>query len=83
LPNEKRETSAVQGPDEREPGSGATTAQARIDTLASSDELRASLLRLPVAERRRVLEEQAEQILSHYLDDPEWRETQGGDIVDY
>jgi len=44
---------------------------------------RRALMKLPLAERRRVLAEQAAKVAAHYDDDTEWRELQGGDIVDY
>ncbi len=51
----------------------------------SIEELRA-FLRLPTIERRRILEEQASRLLSHYQEDDARRdreEWQGGDIVEY
>lgn len=44
---------------------------------------RRELMKLPLAERRRLLAEQSEKIASHYEEDTEWRKLQGGDIVDY
>lgn len=44
---------------------------------------RRAFLRLPMAERRRLLEEQAAQMANHYAQDTRWREIQGGDIVAY
>jgi Zn-dependent peptidase ImmA (M78 family)/DNA-binding XRE family transcriptional regulator len=44
---------------------------------------RRALMKLPLAERRRVLAEQAAKVAAHYDSDTEWRELQGGDIVDY
>jgi hypothetical protein len=35
---------------------------------------RRAFLKLPLAERRRLLAEQADQMVSHYEQDPEWRE---------
>jgi hypothetical protein len=46
-------------------------------------EERRAFLRLPLAERRRILAEQAERLEAHYEEDTEWREFQGGDIVEY
>lgn len=46
-------------------------------------EERRAFLRLPLAERRRILAEQAESLQAHYEEDTEWREFQGGDIVEY
>lgn len=44
---------------------------------------RRALMKLPLAERRRVLAEQAARVAAHYDNDTEWRDLQGGDIVDY
>jgi len=44
---------------------------------------RRALMKLPLSERRRILAEQADKIASHYEEDTEWRELQGGDIVEY
>ena len=44
---------------------------------------RREFLRLPLAERRRILTEQAEKLTNHYEKDSEWREWLDGDIVDY
>ncbi len=44
---------------------------------------RRAFLRLPVEERRRILAEQAEGAAAYYEAHPEWRELQGGDIVEY
>ncbi len=48
----------------------------------TSDQRRA-FLRLPMAERRRILADQAAQMAGHYQHDDSWRETQDGDIVEY
>ncbi|HEX5415903.1 MAG TPA: type II toxin-antitoxin system YhaV family toxin [Chloroflexota bacterium] len=39
-------------------------------------------LRLPMAERRRMLAEQAEVVAAWYEKDTEWKEIQGGDLVE-
>jgi len=44
---------------------------------------RPAFLKLPIEERRRILEEQAEQLHKHYEQDQSWREVQGGDVLDY
>lgn len=44
---------------------------------------RQAFLRLPMAERRRILAEQAAEQEQHYREDGSWREIQGGDIVEY
>ena len=40
-------------------------------------------LRLPLEERRRILEEQAEIMRPYYEQNTEWREFLSGDIVEY
>ncbi len=45
--------------------------------------MRQAFLRLPLEERRRILTQQADAMLSHYEQDTEWRELQNGDIVEY
>ena len=44
---------------------------------------RRAFLRLPIAERSRLLAEQAEKMVSYYEQDTEWRELQGGDFIDF
>ncbi len=44
---------------------------------------RKALMRLSLAERNRILAEQAEKMVGHYEQDTEWRELSGGDFVDY
>jgi hypothetical protein len=44
---------------------------------------RRAFLRLPLAERRRILKEQAESLAGHYEGETEWREWLAGDIVEY
>lgn len=44
---------------------------------------RRALAKLPVDERRRVLAEQAARIAEHYEHDEEWRDLDGGDVIDY
>ena len=46
-------------------------------------QVRQTFLKLPLAERRRLLAEQAERIGSYYQHDGEWREWLQGDIVEY
>jgi hypothetical protein len=46
-------------------------------------EQRLAFLKLPMAERSRILESQAETILDHYQQDSEWQELMAGDIIDY
>jgi flagellar biosynthesis/type III secretory pathway chaperone len=44
---------------------------------------RRALAKLPVDERRRVLAEQAARIAEHYEHDEQWRDLDGGDVVEY
>lgn len=46
-------------------------------------EQRLAFLKLPMAERKRMLENQAEAMFEHYQQDSEWRELMSGDIIDY
>ena len=56
-------------------------------TLDSSQNLsleqRLAFLKLPIAERKRILQSQAETMLAHYQKDSEWQELMAGDIIDY
>ncbi len=45
------------------------------------DERRA-FLRKPLTERRSILAQQAEKMLTHYQSSDEWRELMAGDIID-
>ncbi|GAP95227.1 hypothetical protein [Leptolyngbya sp. NIES-2104] len=55
-----------------------------IDQLPESTlEQRKAFLRLPLAERQRILAEQADALTFHYEQDTEWKELQAGDIVEY
>lgn len=51
------------------------------EPLSLSD--RRAFMQLPLAERRRILAKQAEAMVEHYEQETEWREFQGGDIIDY
>jgi hypothetical protein len=44
---------------------------------------RLSFLKLPIAERRQILERQAEAMIEHYQQDSEWKELMAGDIIEY
>ena len=44
---------------------------------------RRKFLQLPKAERNRILSEQAEEMVDFYEHDTEWREWEGGPIVEY
>ena len=57
------------------------------DTLetASSWSLieRRAFFKLPTDLRHNLLEKQAKQMADYYQNDPEWRELEGGDLVEY
>jgi transcriptional regulator with XRE-family HTH domain len=56
----------------------------RLDEKESPTSLRRrAFLKLPLEERRRILEEQATQMQKVYEADDSWREIQGGDIVEH
>ena len=44
---------------------------------------RRAFLELPTDLRRSLLEKQAKQMADYYQNDPEWRELEGGDLVEY
>ncbi|MBM3240072.1 ribbon-helix-helix protein, CopG family [Candidatus Poribacteria bacterium] len=44
---------------------------------------RRAFMDLPIEERRKIMAEQAEEILFSYEQDSEWKELQRGDIVEY
>jgi hypothetical protein len=44
---------------------------------------RRAFLKLPLEERRRKMAEQAEKMSTYYMRNTEWRETQGGDLIEY
>ena len=44
---------------------------------------RRKFLQLPKAERNRILSEQAKEMADFYENDPEWREWEGGPLVEY
>ena len=50
---------------------------------SSTLEQRLAFLKLPMIERRRILESQAETALAHYQQNSEWQELMSGDIIDY
>ncbi|MEG4328999.1 DUF433 domain-containing protein [Microcoleus sp. AT3-A2] len=53
-----------------------------IPTLASYPSRR-EFMKLPLEERGRILERQAEAMLQHYQEDREWQELEAGDLIDY
>ncbi len=54
-----------------------------IEEQALSLEQRLDFLKLPIVERRRILESQTETMLNHYQQDSEWQELMSGDIINY
>ena len=44
---------------------------------------RRDFLALPMEERGRILEMQSERMVTYYSEHSDWRELQGGDIVEY
>lgn len=62
-----------------EPAVAESSAEEKTLTL----EQRQDFLKLPMSERRRILETQAEAMLAHYQEDSEWQELMAGDIIDY
>lgn len=46
-------------------------------------EQRRAFLRLPLEERRCILEQQAENMVNHYQQNLEWQEFLAGDIIEY
>jgi uncharacterized protein (DUF433 family) len=44
---------------------------------------RREFMKLPLEERGRILERQAEAMLQHYQEDREWQELEAGDLIDY
>ena len=44
---------------------------------------RRAFFELPTDLRRSLLREQAKQMADYYQNDPEWRELEGGDLVEY
>ncbi|QLE57994.1 hypothetical protein FD725_22245 [Nostoc sp. TCL26-01] len=56
----------------------------RVDITIKSHKInRSEFMKLPLEERRRILAEQAEQMLLHYQQDKEWQELETGDLLDY
>lgn len=57
------------------------------ETVKQSDNLtlreRKAFMRLPIEQRRKVLEKQAQELAAHYDEDKDWKETESGDFIDY
>ena len=63
--------------------SDPTIADSPAEEQTLTLEERQDFLKLPMSERRRILESQAEAMLTHYQQDSEWQELMAGDIIDY
>lgn len=59
-----------------------TTRQKKENTELTLSQRR-EFLKLPVEERRRILEQQSNRIQHHYQEDTQWQEWLEGDIIDY
>ncbi|WP_414581288.1 hypothetical protein [Scytonema sp. PCC 10023] len=57
--------------------------QASQITAQSNKISRREFMKLPIEERRRILAQQAVEMLLHYQQDKEWQELQTGDLIDY
>ncbi|MFM6045339.1 MAG: hypothetical protein ACKPCC_22495 [Dolichospermum sp.] len=53
------------------------------ENISPSLKQRLAFLKLPMTERRNILESQADVMLSHYQQDSEWQELMAGDIIEY
>ena len=46
-------------------------------------EQRLDFIKLPITERRQILESQADEMITHYQQETGWQELMAGDIIDY
>jgi len=51
--------------------------------LEARKKSRRSLLKKPLEQRRQILAQQADQMVEHYQQNPEWKELGAGDIIEY
>jgi hypothetical protein len=51
--------------------------------LEARKKSRLSLLKMPLEQRRQILAQQAEKMIEHYQQNPEWKELGAGDIIEY
>ncbi|WP_055075003.1 type II toxin-antitoxin system Phd/YefM family antitoxin [Pseudanabaena sp. 'Roaring Creek'] len=58
-------------------------AQVKEEEQGLTIEQRLDFLKLPIAERRQILESQAEEMITHYQQETDWKELMAGDIIDY
>jgi hypothetical protein len=54
-----------------------------FETNALSLQQRRAFMKLPLQERRHILQQQAEAMMGHYQQSEEWRDLQAGDLIDY
>lgn len=68
-----------------ENSSGLNTHQEKASVVTDSKSIsqRRAFLKLPLAERRRILAQQASETIDHYQQHTEWQEWLAGDIIDY
>ncbi len=57
--------------------------QVREEEQSLTLEQRLDFLKLPIAERRQILEGQAEEMIAHYQQETDWKDLMAGDIIDY
>jgi hypothetical protein len=50
--------------------------------LEARKKSRRSLLKMPLEQRRQILAQQAEKMVEHYQQNPEWKELGAGDILE-
>lgn len=62
-------------------GIGVLESSMSPETLTLAD--RKAFLKRPLAERRRVLADQAEKMVAHYEQEREWQEIAPGDLIEY
>jgi len=67
--------------DDRKPAESQRFGEKVVEELTLQE--RRNFMELPIEERKRTMEEQAEKIKEYYEQDTEWKELQGGDIVEY
>jgi hypothetical protein len=52
------------------------------ETQPLSIDRRRAFLKLPMAERRQILQDQSENLMTHYQTDSEWQDLQVGDLIE-
>ena len=60
-----------------------TKADSKFTEQSLSLEDRLKFMKLPLDERRQILQRQADAMSTHYEQDSEWREWQTGDLIEY